>query len=632
MESVSQRSFRFPKDNYNKVIASRVSGLSDPLFVFLISQLQSTSFYKEVIKIFDKDYINPISSGSTSKYFFELQDTLIEPFPYDTTFIISYRPLRNTNFEGLKGTISVSTNGFAIRNVIAIPAIDQDMLSVKIQQLYDFVDSTHWFPSQLNTDLIIKNASISFGKIQMKMSGSGKSYISQIKLHPELKRSQFGFVEVDVLPDAYMQPEKVWNSYREDSLTARELMTYKVIDSIGKVQNLDRLSKRLDALMNGKIPFRYFDLHLDELLRWNDYEGLRSGIKLSTSDKVSAWLKVVGYAAYGTRDKAFKYGVDAQVVFDRFRDFKLKTSWYDDFDEAGADGAFDQSQSLLKPEKFRELLVNRMDHSRCYKAVVSSRMLKYLTVGAGFAVYDRKPLYDYGYLLQKNENVEVSVSDFVFAEASVLLRYAYGEKFLKNARTAISMGTDYPIVNFYFGHGFNGLAGGGYVYNRYDLKINKSWLMKYLGTTSVTFQAGYIDRDIPYTNLYNAAASYRKFSLYSPGSFSTMRMNEFAADRYASFFLTHDFGKLLYRSKKFNPEPALVTNFGLGFLRHPENHKKQEIKGFEKGYLESGLIINNLIDLKVLSLGIGVFYRYGNYSLATVKENLALKLAIQFIL
>jgi hypothetical protein len=46
MESVVKRSFRFPSDNYNKVIASRVSGLKDPLFVFLISQLQSTTFYK----------------------------------------------------------------------------------------------------------------------------------------------------------------------------------------------------------------------------------------------------------------------------------------------------------------------------------------------------------------------------------------------------------------------------------------------------------------------------------------------------------------------------------------------------------------------------------------------------------
>ena len=632
MESVSKRSFRFPADNYNKVIASRVSGLSDPLFVFLISQLQSTSFYKEVIKIFDKDYINPISNGSFNKYYFELQDTLIEPFPYDTTFIISYRPLIHTNFDGLKGTISVSTNGYAIRNVIAIPAIDQEMLSVKIQQLYDFIDSVHWFPIQLNTDLIIKNAAISFGKIQMKMMGSGKSYLSHINLNPDLKRNQFGFVEVDVLPDAYIQPEKVWNTYRADSLTSRERMTYKVIDSLGKAENFDRLSKRLDALMNGKIPFRYFDLHLDELFKWNHYEGFRVGLKVSSSDKVSTRFKVGGYTAYGTKDNGFKYGAEAQIIFDRFRNFNLKGAWYDDFDEAGADEVFDQTQSLLKPEKFRNILVERMDHTRCFRVTVSSRMLKYLTIGSGFAYYNHKPLYDYNYLLKTAGNLEVLISDFTFSEASVSLRYAYGEKYLKNTHTAISMGTNYPILNFYYGHGFNGFTGGEFSYNRYDLKISKSLLIKYFGTTSVTLHAGYIDRDIPYVSLYNMTASYSKFSLYSPESFSTMRMNEFTADRYASIFLSHDFGKLLYRSKHFNPKPAIVTNFGIGSLRHPENHQKQELGSFDKGYFESGLIINNLWDLQILNLGAGWFYRYGYYSLPTVKENMAFKLAIQFIL
>ena len=97
-ESVVKRSFKFPAENYNKVIASRVSGFSDPLFVFLISQIQSTTFYKEIIKIVDKNYINPISTGTFKKYYFEISDTLIEPYPDDTTYIISYRPLLNTNF------------------------------------------------------------------------------------------------------------------------------------------------------------------------------------------------------------------------------------------------------------------------------------------------------------------------------------------------------------------------------------------------------------------------------------------------------------------------------------------------------------------------------------------------------
>ncbi len=635
MESVVKRSFKFPSDNYNKVIASRVSGFSDPLFVFLVSQLQSTTFYKEVIKIVDKNYINPISNGSSKKYYFEIQDTIIEPYPYDTTYIISYRPLLNTNFDGLKGSVSISTNGYAIRNVIAIPAVESGLISIKIQQQYDFIDSSHWFPVQLNTDLIFKNTSITIDsthKNKLKMKGSGKSYISDVNLNPNLKRNQFGAIEVDVQPDAFTQPEQIWNKYRIDSLSSQEQMTYRFVDSVGKANNFDKLTRKFYALANGKITFGYLDVYLDNIFRVNHYEGIRLGLKLSTSDKVSQWFRIGGYSAYGLKDNKWKYGTEGTLIFDRFRDFNLRAAFFDDVDEAGADTKFRQERNLLNPERFRDFMISSMDHTRSYNAALSSRVLKYMTLGTGFAVYNRTPLYDYKYVVQSSENIYVTSSDFYFTEASVSLRYAYGEKFLKNASSAISLGTDYPVIQFSMTHGFNNILGGQFLYNRFDLKINKSIFIKYFGTTSLTLTAGLIDRDIPYVNLYNSNASFiRSFTFYSPGSFSTMRMNEFTADRYAAIYISHSFGKLLFTSKHFKPEPELVTNLGIGSLSHPENHIKEGIKSYEKGYFESGLVINKILRLGVTNLGFAWFYRYGPYSMPTAKENMAYKITFQFV-
>ncbi len=634
MESVVKRNFKFPADNYNKVIASRVSGFSDPLFVFLISQLQSTSFYKELIRIVGTDYVNPISEGSLKKYYFEIQDTIIEPYPYDTTYVISYRPLLKTNFNGLKGSLAISTNGYAIRNVIARPAIDEGSVSVKIQQLYDFVDNTHWFPSQLNTDLVFKTRDVvidSTHKRSIKILGRGKSYITDINLNPQLRKNQFGVFEVDVQPDAYTQPEEIWNKYRVDSLTQKEQMTYQVMDSFGKAKNFDRMTSKLNTLMTGSITFGYIDIYLDNLIKVNRYEGFRTGLKISTSNKVSTWFKIGGYGAYGFKDKKYKYGADGTVVFDPFRNFNLKALFYDDVDEAGADDSYGLGRNLLNPEMFREILVSRMDHTRRYKADVSSRIFKYLTLGAGFSVYKRIPLYNYSYFVNSAENILVTTSDFTFTEASLVMRYAYGEKFMKNTRSILSLGTHYPIIQFAATHGFNNILGGQYIYNRFDLKVTKSFFTKYVGTTSFTFEAGFIDRDIPYVNLFNAKASFISFNLYSPGSFATMRMSEFTSDRYASLFLSHNFGTLLFRSKYFSPEPEIVTNLGIGSLRHPENHLGENIKSFEKGYFESGLVINKIIRLTFTDLGIGWFYRYGPYAMPTANENMAWKIAFQFV-
>ena len=111
-----------------------------------------------------------------------------------------------------------------------------------------------------------------------------------------------------------------------------------------------------------------------------------------------------------------------------------------------------------------------------------------------------------------------------------------------------------------------------------------------------------------------------------------MRMDEFTADRYMALFLSHNFGKLLFRSKFFSPEPELVTNLGVGQLQHPENHVKDGIKSYEKGYYESGIVMNKMLRLGLTDVGLAWFYRYGPYSLPTFNENSAWKLVFHFAL
>ena len=71
MESITQRKYKVPSKNYEKVIASRVSGLQNPTFALLGTQLQSFSFYNTNIYVMDKAYLNPISTNSHKKYLLE---------------------------------------------------------------------------------------------------------------------------------------------------------------------------------------------------------------------------------------------------------------------------------------------------------------------------------------------------------------------------------------------------------------------------------------------------------------------------------------------------------------------------------------------------------------------------------
>ncbi|KPK81766.1 MAG: hypothetical protein AMS27_15240, partial [Bacteroides sp. SM23_62_1] len=108
MEFISEREFLHPDKNNEVVTASRVSGLKDPTFTMLATQIQSFAFYEDLILIWDKKYLNPVSRGSTGKYLFILEDTMFTP-RHDTLFVISFRPLRGKNFDGLQGILHINS-------------------------------------------------------------------------------------------------------------------------------------------------------------------------------------------------------------------------------------------------------------------------------------------------------------------------------------------------------------------------------------------------------------------------------------------------------------------------------------------------------------------------------------------
>ncbi|MCF8369160.1 MAG: DUF5686 and carboxypeptidase regulatory-like domain-containing protein [Bacteroidales bacterium] len=642
MESVSERKFRAPDHNQEKVIATKVSGMQDPIFVFLLSQWQPTTFYNDRLELMGKNFVNPISPGSTRKYFFLLQDTLYYG-ETDTVFIISFRPGLNSNFEGLKGRISINTNNWAIQNVIAEPAVERMGISFRIQQLYERIEENRWFPTQLNTEFIttatITDSSIYLGIGDMPDSipesltkipfGIGKSYIRNINLDTTFKRREFGNVEVEVDPNAGYRNENFWLGYRVDSLTEKELNTYLYIDSLGKAENFDRIARNFESLMTGKIPWGYFDLDMHRFLRYNSYESFAPGIGIHTNERLSQVFNIGGFARYGFKDKKLKYGGDFTLNIYNNWDLAWKVKYMKDVMETSGVEFWDRDYRLNNIDNFRDFHVQRMEEVELLNTSIGFRTFKYMNVNLGLSKSMKSNTNDY-YFSQDVKNEKDLSNHFEFTEVSIGLRYAYGEKFIQNMRKKISLGTKYPVLWFQYTRGIEGFLDGEFNYNRYDIKINKSFYTNYIGKTSIRILGGYVDANIPYTNLYNGNASFRQFTLYAPNSFGTMRMNEFLSNKYVALYFQHDFEKLLLQGKVFKPEFGIATHIAFGWLDFNDSHSGIDYKTMEKGYYESGLLINNLLNIQIYSLGIGAFYRYGPYTFKNGWNNVGAKLTLKF--
>ena len=191
MESTTERRFILPDLDEETVTGTKVSGFNRPSFVSLATDLQPFSFYGDNIKLFDINYLNPVSRRSPENYRFTIVDTLFQD--NDTTFIISFTPHKGKKFDGLTGVLYINTKKYAIQNVIANP-FEKGLIGLKIQQQYILQDGKHWFPQQLNYVLTLTDYPAQGVGIVAKFQGSPLYYLEYIPCQYNNFASVYGWL------------------------------------------------------------------------------------------------------------------------------------------------------------------------------------------------------------------------------------------------------------------------------------------------------------------------------------------------------------------------------------------------------------------------------------------------------
>ena len=182
METASEVLFKKPDRKLQNVLGTKVAGMREPTFIYLVNSMQSVSFYDETVSITGTDYVNPISRGSKTHYFFTLET--VEPIGQgDSLYVISFHPMRGSTFKGLRGTMTVNSDGWALQSVKASPDKDGSIFSADIQQLYQKVEG-QWFPKQLNTNLKFPSMMVSMDGGSFPMVGFPTSKSTWMPMPP----------------------------------------------------------------------------------------------------------------------------------------------------------------------------------------------------------------------------------------------------------------------------------------------------------------------------------------------------------------------------------------------------------------------------------------------------------------
>ena len=634
METVSEIYHKKPNKNKREIKANIVSGLKNPQYFYILDGMQSTHFYDEFITVYEKNYVNPITPGSKSRYFFGLE-SVMPTAEGDSLYIISFKPRRNATFDALKGVMTVTSDGWAIVNVKAEAADKTNTLDVKIQQLYAKVNDSVWFPVQLNTDIIFlrmyaynDQMAIGVGSPELtntSLNGIGKSYLSNINITQPIDNKVFGSTDIDLAEDSGMKDETYWRYYRNDSLNERIINTYKLVDTIMEDAGID-MDVLMDAtttiLKDGSIPWGKVNIGLSDIMNYNIGNKFYLGLGLKTNEKLSKYLRFGGYIGYWFGPKHINYGGDIEIKFNRKQDFGLKLSFDHKYDALGNYG-FIESNNVLNENNYKYFYIKWTTLNTTAAAELSTRFAKVCKGFVNFSLND-KEMYDW-YVYNTGDSIyngrfRITALDFK-------VRIAPGERYMLTNKGLATVTPGKPVIWLSYQKSLKGVLDCPFNYDRIQAQLTYSWLIRYLGKSTVTLQAGYVFGDVPVFENFNIFANNHGFALYSTESFATMQVNEFICDRFALLFFTHNFGKF-FKTKWFNPEFIFATNIGWGDISNVEKHGGVELKSMKDGFYESGLVIDNILKISTAKLGFGAFYRYGANSFDDVGDNFSFKLKL----
>jgi hypothetical protein len=612
-----------------KIIAQKTSGFKDPIIVQSYTSMfhNSISFYNNIIPLFETplddntvtDFVSPLSDGCLNSYCFFLENSYV--IENDTIFVINFYPKKNKNFNSLKGQLFISSNKYAIKSIVVEP-YEKGLINFKFKQDYEYVDNK-WFPTNLDEEIGWASKKIS-KKINAYPVYIITSKIDSINFNPDTVQSQISLEKVYIDELSIVKSDSILNKYRNDSLTLREKNTFQYFDSISNVHNFEYIIKFLPKLVENKISINIFDLDISNIYIQNKYEKNRFGICLYTNEKLIKNVTLGGFAAYGTNDKKIKYGGIIILDFDKYNEIQFKVSYQNNLMEVGTDNStFFLKQSTN--EYLRSNLCYRFDKCTEKKVEFGFRALRFFKITTSLSLRNLEPTYEYFFN-------DILLTSYHSDEFQISGRFAYNEVLTKLGNQRIVDFKGNPIINLTYKKGINIFEKHSFQYNRIEASLEFTLYGGRIGQSNFYLTSGYIDENLPYGLLFTGEGSKSLNSLFIINhSFQTMSPYEFLSDKYINLFYSHNFGSLLFKTEKFKPQFIIAQNSGFGKL---ENNLIQGIdfKEKDKIFLETGLIIKNIIKLKYmdmiyLGLGGGFFYRYGYYSFENYKDNLAFKIS-----
>jgi len=357
-----------------EIIATRTAGLKQPLYELIALQISGQNIYQDRYKLLFSSYVGPFAKSSFKTYRYEIDDTI--RLQNRSVIVVNYKNTKKPLISG-KICLDRGTLGIAEFTLNTYKAYQFNA----VYRFKYYPAEKLWFPENVN--MTIKKAekkdNINLGD-QIQIIGvkpdatvinkkgdtlrftRKKDLLDYVYAHYRLKIINVllgkNYPEkitynMQVSPLATKRSREFWEKIRQKTYTPKELRTYQFIDSAAEKDKIDYKIHKYKRLLNGYFPITdQIDLDLIHMIDYNRYEGLRLKLGGHTNENFSDKWQIATYAAYGFRDKAFKYNGSLRYKVWHQTQTYLQVSYTDDLQKSAAFKSYDGRNLFVLQQGF----------------------------------------------------------------------------------------------------------------------------------------------------------------------------------------------------------------------------------------------------------------------------------------
>ena len=536
-ESVSERRHSLsPASDSETVTANRISGVNPEnnlLSQFSGSMHLKVNFYRPFINAFDVEIPSPIQSAGMLYYNYYIVDSL--QVDGRKTWLVHYHPKSGISTPAFDGEMQVDAEDFALRSIHAsLPRRSNVnwLRGLTVDAVYRRLPDSTWFYG--NEDL---SAEFAFSKADTLRTMSVLGTRSVSYSVPDCSAFEMTGPEalVTVAPDAGGKDEGYWTAVRPTALSPREENIFTMVDRVQQSRYYDNIYDLASTLVNG-----YWDIGrvgigpYNELVSFNDLEGLRLQLGVRTSSDWSTKQRWSAYAAYGFGDRTPKGGVKWERLFSKEPTRKLTLDAHYDVVQLGRGGTSWSDASLLS-SVFSRRGSRSLSPMSSFSAMYEHEVCSNLNLQADASL---KRYYANAFvpLVTLDGTPLASVAS---NELHLMARFSKDETVNRGRFVKTYVHSAYPVLTFDLTGGIGGLRPGDVSFLRPELTLDWKLRMPPVGVSRIHANAGTIMGEVPYPLLHLHEGNTT--SIFDMDSFSCMEYFEFASDSWATLFWNHSF-------------------------------------------------------------------------------------------